>query len=353
MRPGSSSTIARAVGAAALLAVATGVAGCGSSSPEPSASSAPLEPTTQPYPPQAAEPRAAPPVTGTPPGQIVRVGAKPEGLIVDPATGRIAVAVASPPRLVILRGRPSIDAADPRTVALPGTARHVELAKSGGPFLVPVETANMLLQVPDGPGRIVRTKVGNHPHDAAYLNGAAYTVDEFGSTLSEVRGGKLTRQVPVDAQPGGVTAVGGTLAVTAVRAYTVEQFRQSDLQGQGAQSAGLGPSHVTHDAEGRLYIADTRGEQLIVYATRPRLKFVGRVPLGGTPLGLAVDQPHGRLWVTLSERNQVVELSLADTPKIERRIATVRDPFSDAVDPVTGRVYVASRSDGTLQVIDP
>ena len=288
------------------------------------------------------------------PGVVVKVGAKPEGVAVDSRTGAVAVAVDQPPRLVLIAGaRKGLTNAAQRQVALPGTARHVELAKSGGPFLVPVETANMLLQVPEGAGPIIRTRVGNHPHDAAYLKGAAYTVDEFGSTLSEVRGGKLTRQVPVDAQPGGVTAVGDTLAITAVRAYTVEQFRQRDLLGLGAQSAGLGPSHLTHDAAGRLYIADTRGEQLIVYATKPRLKFVGRVRLGGTPLGLAVDQRRGRLWITLSERNQLLQLNLADTPKIERRIATVRDPFSNAVDPLTGRVYVASRSDGTLQAITP
>jgi len=38
---------------------------------------------------------------------------------------------------------------------------------------------------------------------------------------------------------------------------------------------------------------------------------------------------------------------------VTQRFATVRQPNTVAVDPATGRVFVASRTDGTLQLLDP
>ena len=40
-------------------------------------------------------------------------------------------------------------------------------------------------------------------------------------------------------------------------------------------------------------------------------------------------------------------------PRQMARFATVRQPNTVATDPGTGRVYVTSRTDGTLQLIDP
>lgn len=56
------------------------------------------------------------------------------------------------------------------------------------------------------------------------------------------------------------------------------------------------------------------------------------------------------MWITLTGRNRVAELAGA---KVLRTYPTVRQPNSVAVDPLTGRVFVASRKDGTLQMIDP
>jgi len=65
---------------------------------------------------------------------------------------------------------------------------------------------------------------------------------------------------------------------------------------------------------------------------------------------VASDPRRRRLWVTLTERNQVAELS---SRRVLRTYPTVRQPNSVAVDPRSGRVFVASRKDGTLQIIDP
>ncbi len=308
-------------------------------------------PTPQLSPPQAAEPVDGPRVTRRPPGMVVRVGAKPEGIAVDPRTHLVAVAVESPDRLVLVDDRTGRVV---RRIELPGSARHVALARPGGPFLVPVETANVLVEVDPATGRTRTTRVGDHPHDAVASGPRVFTADEFGSTLSVVRDGRLVGSTPVDAQPGGVAAAAGKVYVTAVRAYTVEAYSAQDRpRGEGAQSAGLGPSHVVVGPLGRLAIADTRGQALVVYDTKPRLRFLARLPLHGTPVGIVGDPEHGVVWAALSERARVVRVDLGGRPAVGPGVATARDPFSVGVDTATGRLAIASRSDGTLQLVDP
>lgn len=317
------------------------LAGCGGAaeSPQP-----------QLDPPRATEPAPAPPTEGTPPGRIVKVGERPEGVAIDPQTRLAAVAVRSPNRLVL------VDLATHRVrreVPLPGTVRHVGLARPGGPFLVPVESANSLLEVDPRTGATRTTKVGDYPHDATAVGERIFTADEFGSTMSVVRDGRRVGQVPVDAQPGNVVAVGDQVAVIAVRSYTVELYDATvdAPRGGGSQSAGLGPSHAVLGPEGRLAIGDTRGHALMVYDTRPELRFRARVPLDGTPVGLASDAGRGVVWVALSERNRVVPVDLrGKEPELGEPVKTVRNPFSVAVDPAGGGLAIASRTDGTLQV---
>lgn len=310
-----------------------------------------LRPVAQLDPPQAAEPVAGPPVTRTPPGRIVRVGKRPEGVAVDPASRVAAVAVDDPPRLVLVDVRSGRKL---REVRLPSSARHVTLAAPGGPFLVPCEAVDRLLEITPG-GRILRaTPVGDNPHDATAIGARRYTADEFGSTMTVVREGRPVATVPVDAQPGGIATVDGKLFVNAVRAYTIEQYSAGDHPaGGGAQSSGLGPSHVAAGPGGRIAIGDTRGQALVVYDTRPRLRFRARIPLGGTPVGLAAGA-RGTVWVTLSERAQAVPVDLRGAkPVVGKAVPTARTPLSVAVDTSSGRLAIAAAGDGTLQLVDP
>ncbi len=304
----------------------------------------------QPYPPRAAEPARAPRADDKPAGQVVRIGGRSEGLAADPRSGVLVVALLDEPALALVDAQ---SGSVRRRVRLPAAPRHLELAQPGGPVLVPAEEADALVAVDPSSGAATTTKAGDHPHDATFLDGRAYTVDEFGATLTEIRGGRRIRAAPVDAQPGGVVAVGDQLGVVSVRAYTFELFDPRTLRGTGSQSAGLGPTHVVSDERGRAYITDTRGDALIVFATRPRLKWLARVPLKGAPYGIAIDAQRDRLWVALSARNQLVELSAGDRPERLRSLPTVRQPNSVATDPRSGRVFVASAAEDALQLIDP
>jgi DNA-binding beta-propeller fold protein YncE len=323
-----------------VLLAALALAGCGGGDDSP-----PQGPGV-PYPPKAAEPGTAPEPEAEPAGTVVEVGPKPEGVVYDAETGLVAVGVNDPDELVLL----DRDGRVRKRVPLPGPPRHLQLAGPGGPVLVPSEPANELVEVSLPGGGTRATPVGRQPHDAtAGEDGRLFTADERGSTISEVRDGRRIRTVPVDTQPGGIAAVGDQVAVVAVQAYTVELYDQRTLQGQGARNAGLGPTHVVAGADGRIYVADTRGGEVLVYDTEPRLRVAGRIALPGSPYGLAID--GDRLWVTLTERNELVELRAGAEPKELRRFPTVRQPNSVAVEPGSGRVFVASRADGTLQII--
>ena len=154
-------------------------------------------------------------------------------------------------------------------------------------------------------------------------------------------------------QPGGLTAVGQDVAVIDVRADTVTVIDSRTLGVVGKRAAGVGPTHVVANGD-RLFVADTRGGAVLIYATRPVLHLVGRFPLAGTPYGVAIDGARRRLWVTLTAENKLVELAIGDrTPRLIDAYPIGRQPNSVAVDPRDGRVFVADANAGAVQLIDP
>ncbi len=319
--------------AAALLAL--GVGGCGGSSSD-------LAP--------AAEPAKSPPPATRPAGRVIELGHKPEGMVADGRTRLLAVGLTNPDRLALVdmdSGRVV------RRIPLPEAPRHLALARPGGPVLVPAEKGNDLVQVslPSGRKRVIG--VGRLPHDAAAgPGGRIFVGNEGGDTVSVVERGREVRRLPVPVQPGGVAVSTdrALMAVVGVSERALELFDARDLRRRGKIDVGIGPTHVV--ARGRrFFVVDTRGGGLL--EVRPDggdLRIHRRTNLPGGPYGITFDPPRKRFWVTLTKTNQVVELT--DRRRL-REFPTVRQPNSVAVDPRTGRVFVASRADGTLQSFLP
>jgi hypothetical protein len=113
--------------------------------------------------------------------------------------------------------------------------------------------------------------------------------------------------------------------------------------------AGVGPSHVVSDGARRLFVVDTEGDGLLLFELRPELELVRRVALPGAPYGIAIDRRRHRLWVTLTARNRLVEVTANGRPRPLRSLATVRQPDAVAVDERTGRVFVIGER---AQVVD-
>jgi DNA-binding beta-propeller fold protein YncE len=297
--------------------------------------------------PPAAEPARSPPLHREPAGRVVPVGHKPEGLAFDPATGLLAVGLTNPDGLALVDGDSGRTV---RRIRLPESPRHLKLGAPGGPVLVPAERANEIAEVSLPQGRLRTARVGRFPHDAARARGRLFVGDEPGHTLSVVEDGRRIKALPAPRQPGGVavTADRDHVGVVGVRARALEVFDTRTLKSVGKASVGIGPTHVA-GAGGRFFVVDTRGDALLEVRLDP-LRVHRRTHLGGAPYGIALDPERRRYWVTLTARNEVAELT---DHRVLRRFPTVRQPNSVAVDPRSGRVFVASRRDGTLQFLDP
>jgi len=300
----------------------------------------------------AAEPAQAPEATRPPAGRVVEVGRNPEGLVADAATGLVAVAVREPARLVLLDGD---DGAVRTAVPLRGTLRHLQLAAPGGPVLVPVEQADELVRVTlPGGGVSPGVRTGRGPHDAAAAaNGLVFVADEFGATVTVIDGGRAVATLPGPVQPGGIAAAGNLVGLIDVAASTLIVYDATTRTAAEPVSAGGGPTHLVADLRGRFILTDTRGDALLVFEPGGR-EPVSSTPLPGRPYGIAHDAERDRVWVTLTDRNELVGFDLASgTPVEVVRVPTVRQPNTVAVDGRTGRVFVAGAAEGVLQLYDP
>jgi DNA-binding beta-propeller fold protein YncE len=280
---------------------------------------------------------------------VVRVGAAAEGVAIT--AGRVAVGVRDPAQLVVVGER---SGRVERRVGLPGAPRH--LATAGARVLVPAEDADSLAVVDVRSGRVIaRSAVGRRPHDAAAgAGGTVYVGDEAGNALTVLWPGRPPRRVPVFTQPGGVTTLDGgrEIAVVSVRERRLELRSAQSLRRLASTPVGVGPTHVACLDQGPCFVADTQGQALLVVALHP-LRVARRVYLPGGPYGIALDQAHRRLWVTLPARNLLAELPAHGRPHVLAEYPTVRQPDTVAVDPGTGVVAVTGRSGGLLQLLRP
>jgi hypothetical protein len=297
----------------------------------------------------AAEPARSPPTERSPAGRVVELGNKPEGMVADARTRLLAVGLANPDLLALV----DIDSGQVvRRVPLPESPRHLRLAAPGGPVLVPAERSDQLVEVSLRSGAKRITGVGRFPHDAASDGrGRIFVGDELGDTLSVVERGRRVDVLDAPIQPGGVVTSedGDRVAVVGVRERALELRDTRTLRSLGQIDAGIGPTHVAALGD-RYFVVDTRGDSLLEVLPEPELRIHRRTALAGAPYAIALDRRRERFWVTLTETNEVAELT--DRSRV-RALPTVRQPNAVAVDERSGRVFVASRTDGTLQIIDP
>jgi DNA-binding beta-propeller fold protein YncE len=151
-----------------------------------------------------------------------------------------------------------------------------------------------------------------------------------------------------------VAAVGDRVGVVDVRDRTLSLYDTRRDVRFARVGAGDGPTHLVADRRGHLLVIDTGGDRILTYDGTPGLRRIGSTALPGTPYGVAYDGARDLLWVTLTGRNQVVAVDLGSRPPaVVARMPTIRQPNTVAVDPSTGRVFVAGRADGSVQLLDP
>lgn len=315
-------------------------AGCGSTEPAPP----PLPPT--------ARPAAASVPTIRPAGRVLHVGALADAVAADPNAHIFAVAVHDPSRLIIVSVRTGRIR---ERVAIPtGTRRPGDPPPVPAVFLVPAETGRRALAIQPA----LRTAAAALPPGAALVLGRTFVADARAAAVTVLDRGRPTAALPATIHPGGLDAADfdRRLAVVATRERTLALYDPRTLRRVAQLPAGAGPTSVVASGD-RLYVADTRGDAILVFATdagRRPLARAGRVPLprGSAPYGLALDPVRHRLWVTLTARNELVSLPIDGRPGPVRRLPTVQQPDAVAVDSALGTVAVTGRAKGVLQLID-
>ncbi len=303
----------------------------------------------------APEPAVSPVPSEPPAGRVVPLPGQPEGLVVDGPTRTIAAGVRKPDGLALVDADTGVERS--RTL-FAGSARHLQLARAGGPVLVPAEGTDRLYQValPDG-ALVSDVGVGRQPHDATSAGERVFVGDELANRVSVVEGGQEVKQLPAPVQPGGVAASsdGSVVVALGVRGRQMEAYRP-DGSSLGRTPCGVGPTHVRAGPDNLFYVADTQGEALLVFEVRPDGPHqIAKVAAKGAPYGLAIDSTRRIAYVTLTATNRVQAFRLdGRTPKANRSWPTIRQPVDVAVDPTTGRVVVAGgAADSALQLIDP
>ena len=165
---------------------------------------------------------------------------------------------------------------------------------------------------------------------------------------------------PITHRPAGTVRQGGPVGFeTGVKStarladgttVTLDPKRRELRVGDDIAPAGLGPTEVVVGDDDRIYVTDTAGGSILLFRHEPELKIVRRAAVPGRPYAMAIDREKGKLWVTVTERNEVVQLTADGAPRIQRRFPTVQEPFAIGVDG-RGRVSVLNPG-GEMQTFD-
>jgi DNA-binding beta-propeller fold protein YncE len=159
----------------------------------------------------------------------------------------------------------------------------------------------------------------------------------------------IAARLQIFARVDALVAQGDRVVVLDRGQTSVTTVDASGTRAEHALRAGDGATTIAADSAGRVLVADTRGDELLVFGVDP-LMLRQRYPVPGAPYGLT---GSGKLaWVSETAANSVVGYDLATGIPVEKvRYRTVRQPNSLAFDDASGTLYVVSGSGAGVQVI--
>jgi DNA-binding beta-propeller fold protein YncE len=288
----------------------------------------------------AATPASSPDQSGTPAGTVLPLTGKATALAF--ADGVLAVAVEQPPFVQLI----TVASGLARTVPLPAPASR--LTSTSGAFEASVPGAGVVLTISPADATSTTKSFDGGPVDLVELDGKTVVAqrDSRSVRIGDHTVGPVT-------SPDQLLVAGDRLVVLdRLRSAVFDVDPKSDTLGAGLR-AGDGATNAVVDRFGRVLVTDTRGGELLAFTANP-LIMRQRYPVPGAPYGLAYDPRTDLAWVTLTETNEVVAYHVAGGEPVEKyRFATVRQPDSVAVDPGSGRVFIASANGQGIQVISP
>jgi ligand-binding sensor domain-containing protein len=335
------------VGAVALATVA--LAGC-------SANNADSPPPTI-VPAQAAQ---SPPVTGAPAGVVRPLPGHAQAAVFDPATANLAVL--SPG----VGGQSTVSvvssSGEARPVPLPGPATAIAGDNDGRVY---ASTRGGYFRIDLRAGTVSRVAIAGQPSTdftaiARRADGKLVLGSADGAVYTLSNDSTVGASLKIFARVDALVTQGNTAVVLDRGQTSVTTISASGNDADHALRAGEGATTMAVDSAGRVLVADTRGDELLVFGTDP-LILRQRYPVRDAPYGLAGSSPSrkggdirpGLAWVSQTAINTVVGYDLATGIPVEKvRYRTVQQPNSLAFDDASGTLYVVSGSGAGVQVIE-
>ena len=306
-----------------------------------------------------AEAAQSPAVTGDPAGVVRPLAGHAQAAVFDAATASLAVlspGVGGQSTVTVVA---SSGAARPVPLPGPATAMtgdndgRVYASTRGGYFRVDIRAGTASRVDIEGQQGTDFTAIARRADGKLVLgsaDGAVYTLSS-----DAMVGASLKIFARVDA----LVAQGNTAVVLDRGQTSVTTISASGQDADHALRAGEGATTMAADSAGRVLVADTRGNELLVFGTNP-LILRQRYPVRDAPYGLAGssgsrsggDIRPGLVWVSQTATNTVVGYDLATGIPVEKvRYRTVQQPNSLAFDDASGTLYVVSGSGAGVQVI--
>ncbi|WP_156744387.1 hypothetical protein [Mycobacterium sp. E740] len=315
----------------------------------PACSSDPSDTAT---PPTIAPARAAdsPPVTNRPDGVVWPLAGRAQAAIVDAASGSLAVLAPGPAggsQVTVFSRSGGITATVPLPVAATALAGdddgHVYAAARGGYHRIDLATGGATEIRVEGQPDTEFTAIARRADGRMVLgsaDGAVFTLNSDGTVAAQLK---------IFARVDELATQGNTVVVLDRAQTSVTSLSETGAEREQSLRAGEGATTMVADSAGRVLVADTRGEGLLVFGTDP-LILRQRYPVRDAPYGLAGSSTLA--WVSQTAANSVIGYDLATGIPVEKvRYRTVRQPNSLAYDETSGTLYVVSGTGAGVQVI--
>jgi hypothetical protein len=294
---------------------------------------------------EPARPADSPPAAVTPAGDIRSLPGTPAGAVFDAGVGALVVLTDGALTLIEADGAPG------RTIGVPGRASALTTDNAGTAFLA---GRGGYLRVDLRSGTAQRVDVGD-ARDTEFTavarrqNGGLVLGSADGAVyLLASDGAAVEHRVELFARVDALATVGNTTVVLD-RGQTSVTTVSSNGKAQQALRAGDGATTIVTDPAGRALVADTRGDELLVFGVDP-LIMRQRYPVPAAPYGVAGSTKLA--WVSQTATNVVVGYDLATGIPVEKvRYPTVQQPDFLAFDDATGTLFVVSGSGAGAQVI--
>ncbi len=289
-------------------------------------------------------------MTAAPPGRVQPLAGPGTATVFDTGSRTLVVLCSDPAgRSVLTLIGPS---GSGRTVPLPapvtalaGDGRGAVFASTRGGYLrIEAADGTVVPVAVDGAADVEFTAIAQRADGKIVLGSADGAVYTLGPDAA------VTARLAIFARVDALAAQGDTVVVLDRGQTSVTAVDPSGTKAQQALRAGEGATTIAADPAGRILVADTRGDELLVFGIDP-LMLRQRYPVRGAPYGLAGSTEIS--WVSETATNTVVGYDLATGIPVEKvRYRTVRQPNSLAFDSVGNTLYVVSGSGAGVQVIE-